>query len=87
MMSKTARIFQPQREFDIDVKASVKARSPNYNKLHMARRNRKSRNANKAANPKNEKITAEELQQEKSFFMWAGIITLVIVVGLYFAFS
>lgn len=53
----------------------------------MARRNRKSRNANKGASQKNEKITAEELQQEKSFFMWAGIITLVIVVGLYFAFS
>ena len=47
----------------------------------MARRNRKSRQAN---TPKNVKPTEEELKQEKSFFVWVGVITLVVVVLLYF---
>jgi len=47
----------------------------------MARRNRKSRNSR---TPKDVKPTNEELKQEKSFFVWTGIITLVVVVLLYF---
>ncbi|MFK8054588.1 MAG: hypothetical protein AB8F78_00590 [Saprospiraceae bacterium] len=50
----------------------------------MARRNRKSRNSNQSNTAKNEKPTEEELQQERSFFIWTGVITLLIVVGLYF---
>lgn len=47
----------------------------------MARRNRKSR---QNQTPKNVKPTAEELKQEKSFFVWTAIITVVVVVLLYF---
>ncbi len=51
----------------------------------MARRNRKSRQA-KGTSGRNAKPTPEELQQEKSFFLWAAVITLVVVVLLYFLF-
>ncbi len=51
----------------------------------MARRNRKSRNAQQSNNSgKDVKPTEEELQQERSFFIWTGIITLLVVVGIYF---
>ena len=47
----------------------------------MARRNRKSRQARVE---KTVKRTAEDARQEKSFFLWTGAITLLIVVALYF---
>ena len=50
----------------------------------MARRNRRSRNANQSNANKNVAPTEEELQQERSFFIWVAIITVLIVVGLYF---
>jgi len=50
----------------------------------MARRNRKSRQAKQPG--RNRKPSAEELQQERSFFIWAGVITLAIVALLYFVF-
>jgi len=50
----------------------------------MARRNRRSRNANQTNSSKEVAPTEEELQQERSFFIWVGIITVLIVIGLYF---
>lgn len=52
----------------------------------MARRNRKSRQQRSSAANKNTKLTAEDAQQEKSFFLWTGVITAVIVALLYFVF-
>lgn len=50
----------------------------------MARRNRKSRKANadkRAA--RDVKPTAEEMKQERTFFIVTGIVTLLIVIGLF----
>ena len=50
----------------------------------MARRNRKSRKAAATANANREvKLTEEDKAQERSFFIWVGVITLVIVGALF----
>lgn len=50
----------------------------------MARRNRKSRKAKADRRTQREvKPTAEEMKQEKTFFIVTGIVTLLIVIGLF----
>ena len=58
---------------------------PGPYQLHdMARRNRKSRKAAATANANREvKLTEEDKAQERSFFIWVGVITLVIVGALF----
>lgn len=50
----------------------------------MARRNRKSRKANAEKRAARDvKPTAEERQQERTFFLVTAVVTLLIVIGLF----
>ena len=51
----------------------------------MARRNRKSRKAKADEKARRDvKPTAEEMKQERTFFIVTGVVTLLIVIGLFF---
>lgn len=50
----------------------------------MARRNRKSRKAKAGRRAQRDvKPTAEEMKQEKTFFIIVGVVTLLVVVALF----
>ena len=50
----------------------------------MARRNRKSRKANAAQKSRREvKPTAEEMKQERTFFIVTAVLTVLIVIALF----